>query len=348
MSRYLNFPKQQFLGSCREYAHQLARLFVLMSFSFFAILSACVRDDEIPNLPSEEPLSIFTELPPTATASPPLPSTPTRTSKKSHIPTLPASLTKQAMKPVERPTTTIVAKCLDDNGRIELNSLRSDRLKLPMEYRVWLPPCYEKSPEQRYPVLYMIHGQNYNEDQWDRLGIDETAAKMITSGEIPPLIIVMPRDRNWGQPSEDLFGRVLVEELVPMIDATYRTEVDRSHRAVGGLSRGAGWAVHLGLRDWQLFGTLGAHSLPVFWEDTSHLHRWLEEIPAESFPRIYLDIGDHDRPEILASARWFEGLLTKRNIPHEWYLFPGYHEEKYWQDNLVTYLRWYSAGWDKT
>jgi enterochelin esterase-like enzyme len=235
--------------------------------------------------------------------------------------------------------------CLNGSGRMEIRSLRSDRLKLPMEYRVWLPPCYDEEPERRYPVLYMVHGQNYNEDQWDRLGIDETAASLIASGEIPPLIIVMPRDRNWGQPSEDMFGRVLVEELIPTIDADFRSLPDRENRAIGGLSRGAGWAVHLGLRDWQLFSTIGAHSLPVFWEDTSRVHGWLQEIPTNDLPRIFMDIGDHDRPEILASVRWFEEMLTKKNIPHEWFLFPGYHEEKYWQAHLADYLRWYSAGW---
>jgi enterochelin esterase-like enzyme len=97
-----------------------------------------------------------------------------------------------------------------------------------------------------------------------------------------------------------------------------------------------------------LFSALGAHSLPVFWEDTSRVHGWLQEIPTSDLPRILLDIGDRDRPEILASARWFEEMLTKKDIPHEWYLFPGYHEEKYWQAHLADYLRWYSAGWAKT
>ncbi len=202
------------------------------------------------------------------------------------------------------PATPTELACLNGSGRMEIHSLRSERLKLPMEYRVWLPPCYDEQPERRYPVLYMIHGQNYNEDQWDRLGIDETAASLINAGEIPPLIIVMPRDRNWGQPSEDKFGRVLVEELIPTIDANYQSNPDRLYRAIGGLSRGAGWAIHLGLRDWTLFSALGAHSLPVFWEDTSRVHGWLQEIPTSDLPRILLDIGDRDRPEILASAHW--------------------------------------------
>ena len=214
-----------------------------------------------------------------------------------------------------------------------------------MEYLVYLPACYDELLQNRYPVLYMIHGQNYDHTQWDNLGITDYADQLIASEEISPLIIVMPRDRNWAQPTEDNFGRVLVEELIPMIDRNYRTIPERSHRAVGGLSRGAGWAVHLGLSQWQAFGAFGAHSLPVFWTDTRYIREWLDTIPIQSRPRIYLDIGDRDRPQILASAIWFEELLTELGIPHEWYLFPGYHEEAYWKAHLPDYLRWYTIEW---
>ena len=223
--------------------------------------------------------------------------------------------------------------------------MRNNLLPLPLDYLVYLPPCYDQQPERRYPVLYMIHGQNYNNDQWDRLGIDESADTLIAEGQIPPLIIVLPRDRSWAQPTEDLFGQVIVDGLVPWIDSHYRTQPKRTQRAVGGLSRGAGWAVHLGLSQWELFGAIGAHSLPVFWTDTSHVRQWLRDIPPDELPRIYLDIGENDRPAILDSAIWFENLLTEERIPHEWHLFPGYHEEAYWESHVEQYLRWYTQGW---
>lgn len=238
-----------------------------------------------------------------------------------------------------------IQSCLEEGGRIEQGNLRSTLLRLPMEYRVYLPPCYDSEPDRRYPVLYLIHGQNYNEDQWDRLGVDESADMLIQSNEIPPLIIVMPRDRNWNQPSQDPFGKVLADELIPIIDQQFRTLDQRQFRAIGGLSRGAGWSVHLGLSRWDLFGALGGHSLPVFWEDTAKIRSWLDNIPVEQRPRIYLDIGERDRPQILKSAVWFEELLTHEGIPHEWYLLPGYHEEAYWQKNLPRYLRWYTRTW---
>lgn len=256
--------------------------------------------------------------------------------------TAPPSAATEAPGPTAAPTRPA---CLDRGGRIESGTLRTDLLRLPLEFRVYLPPCYAQETGRRYPVLYLIHGQNYNDDQWDRLGVDETADRLIASGKAPPFIVVMPRDRAWTQPNENNFGRAVAENLIPWIDSHYRTQATRQGRAVGGLSRGAGWAIHLGLSRWELFGSIGAHSLPVFWTDLPHLRQWMNAIPPDALPRIYLDLGDKDRPQISKSARWFEQLLTDRGIPHEWHLYPGYHEEAYWEAHVEEYLRWYSRQW---
>jgi enterochelin esterase-like enzyme len=262
----------------------------------------------------------------------------------------PALSTPGTVSRTQAPTPTSVntgPACRERSGRFETGELKSSLLRDPLEYRVYLPPCYGTDPQARYPVLYLIHGQSYNDDQWQRLGAGETASALISSGEVAPFLIVMPRDRVWSQPSEDNFGRAVIQDLLPHIDSHYATRPEREYRAVGGLSRGAGWAVHLGISHWELFGALGGHSLPVFWEDTVHIRSWLEQIPDGQMPRIYLDIGSKDRPEILNSAVWFENLLTQLNVAHEWYLFQGYHEEKYWAENLERYLRWYAAPWGR-
>jgi enterochelin esterase-like enzyme len=233
--------------------------------------------------------------------------------------------------------------CWAAGGRIEIHSLYTDISDWPWEFRVYLPPCYDEQTSRRYPTLYLIHGSTYNDDQWDRLGADETADRLIARGEIPPFLIVMPRDRVWTEPDEDPFGQAVTEYILPWVESEYRTLSGREQRAVGGLSRGAAWAVHLGLSRWELFGAIGAHSLPVFWSDTGKIRQWIDEIPAGQTPRIYLDIGEQDY--LIRSARWFENLLTELGVAHEWYLFPGVHEEAYWRAHLETYLRWYARDW---
>ena len=308
------------------------------------ILAACAAS------PTASPTPVTTVAAPgTATrqptASSPLADTPGATA----TPQPAATPSSVATRPAQAtPTNAEVAEpagCEHPAGHMVISSLETSLLNKPLDYRVYLPPCYEEQTGQHYPVLYLVHGQSYNDDQWDRLGADEAAGRLIAAGEIAPLILVMPRDRVWSQPDEDMFGRAVVEELIPFIDKHYRTQADRSHRAVGGLSRGAGWAVHLGLSQWKLFSAFGAHSAATFWTDALQFRTWLKEIPAGSLPRIYLDAGDHDRPEILDAAQRFEALLTQFGIPHEWYLFPGYHDEAYWSAHVEKYLRWYAGPW---
>jgi enterochelin esterase-like enzyme len=204
---------------------------------------------------------------------------------------------------------------------------------MDMFYRVYTPPCYESNLNQRYPVLYLIHGQSYTDDQWDRLGMDETADRLISAGEISPLIIVMPRDRIWVPPPEDAFGESLITELIPEIDLQYRTRAKREYRAIGGLSRGGNWALHLGLQHWELFSTIGAHSTPSFVVDgPNRVRGWLEAIPQSRLPRIFMDVGESDR--WLEQVMNLEAVIGEAGVPHEWYLYPGYHEEEYWESHV--------------
>jgi enterochelin esterase-like enzyme len=246
--------------------------------------------------------------------------------------------------PSPSPTPNLQA-CLQKGGRFVLGQVKASVLAAPVEYRVYLPPCYDQHTTQRYPVLYLIHGQSFTDDQWQRLGAGTTADRLIASGQAAPFLMVMPRDRIWTDPDKDPFDVALVNTLIPTMDSLYRTLADRQHRAVGGMSRGAGWAAHLGMTHPELFGEVGMHSLAIFWTDVPSIKKWLDAIPADEMPRFYLDIGNNDRPEIMESTHWFESLLDQRNIPHEWHFFTGYHDEKYWQAHVEQYLLWYTQPW---
>lgn len=94
----------------------------------------------------------------------------------------------------------------------------------------------------------------------------------------------MPRDRNWNEPSDEHFGQVVVEDLIPKINREYRTLPERQSRVIGALSRGAAWAIHIGLSPWELFSAVGTYSLGVFWEDSSRLRGWLAACHPSQFP----------------------------------------------------------------
>lgn len=242
--------------------------------------------------------------------------------------------------PSPTPTSTPLS-CLTNPGHVEESSL--DSTTPPQEFRIYLPPCYEEQAEKHYPVLYLLHGQTYTDDQWIRLGAVEAANALILSGEAIPFIIVFPDDHYWNLPPGAGFGQRLAEELIPYIDSTYRTLPDRKHRAIGGLSRGAGWALRLGLTRWKLFETIGLHSLAVLQTDASEIRNWLGEIPLSSRPRIFMDIGDNDQEYEMAQR--VEMQFMEFGLSHEWHLYNGAHTEEYWSAHVEEYLRWYAEEW---
>jgi enterochelin esterase-like enzyme len=242
--------------------------------------------------------------------------------------------------PAPTPTSTPLT-CLDDAGHVEEGSIPATRPS--QDYLIYLPPCYAGESERRYPVLYLLHGQTYTADQWIRLGAVEVANRLIQAQEAPPFIIVFPDDHYWNLPAGPGFGQRLVDVLIPYIDEHYRTLQERPYRALGGLSRGGGWTLRLGLTQWQLFGSIGLHSPAIFSQDAALLQIWIADLPPAEWPRLWFDIGDRDKE--LAAARQLESLLSAAGVPHEFHLYSGDHSEAYWQRHVEEYLRWYVAAW---
>ena len=111
---------------------------------------------------------------------------------------------------------------------------------------VYTPPGYDKNQSTRYPVLYLQHGWGEDETAWSNQGhANLIMDNMIAEGKIKPFIIVM----TYGMTNDIKFGglrnfditpfqTVLVDELIPFVDANFRTIADQLHRAMAGLSMG--------------------------------------------------------------------------------------------------------------
>jgi enterochelin esterase-like enzyme len=238
-------------------------------------------------------------------------------------------------------TTAQDQSCSEASGEIETYEIPwRDEL---LTGRIYLPPCYGSDPEREYPTLYMLHGATETDQQWDDLGLDEWADTLILEKEISPLIIIMPREITWIILPENPFGDHLITAVIPWIDGNYQTLGNRDYRAIGGMSRGGNWAIRLGLLHWGLFGSIGAHSTPLFIGDLKRVPGWIEIIPASQIPRILMDIGEDDNN--LADAQALHESLLDLDLPHEWRLYPGLHDEHYWRSHLEEYLKWYSEGW---
>jgi enterochelin esterase-like enzyme len=220
---------------------------------------------------------------------------------------------------------------------------------------VYTPPGYDTSRDTRYPVLYLQHGAGEDERGWSNQGrvafimdnlIAERKAKPMLivmeqgyarkPGETPPAGPGAPRDfsRTFAA-----FEEVMVKDLIPMIDATYRAIPDRESRAMAGLSMGGMQTFQIGLKHLDLFAYLGGFSGAgggfggqPFDPKTAHNGVMAD---ADAFNRkmrlVWLGIGT-------AEGRMYQGIknyheaLTKAGIKNVYYESPGTaHEWLTWR-----------------
>jgi len=256
-------------------------------------------------------------------------------------PTATVTVTPSPIPPTFTPTPLV---CLTQPGIVKQESIPFGN-NLTQGFLVYTPPCYDEMTDLRYPVLYLLHGQTYSQDQWVRLGAPQIADELIHSGEAVPFIIVFPDDHYWNASPGAGFGDRLILDIIPFMDSTYRTIADRKHRSLGGLSRGGGWAVKLGFEHPELFGSLGLHSPAVFKDNAPYVERILKDIPEDARPQLWLDVGDADRE--LESVRDFEEALARNDYFHEYHFYSGDHSEDYWVRHVEEYLRWYVQAWQE-
>lgn len=167
---------------------------------------------------------------------------------------------------------------------------------------VYTPPGYEKDKSKKFPVLYLQHGWGEDETAWSNQGhANLIMDNLIAAGKIKPFIIVM----TYGMTNDtkigglrnfkiDAFQTVLTDELVPYIDANFRTLADRSHRAMGGLSMGG----------------METHSITINKPDIFAYYALLSggtyapaEIAGKPKPKlIFMSCGSKEKPERVNNA----------------------------------------------
>ena len=137
---------------------------------------------------------------------------------------------------------------------------------------VYTPPDYDKNTRARYPVLYLQHGAGENEHGWVEQGrANFILDNLIAAKKAKPMIVVVDTGyasfagttmgTNRGAATA-AFEDVMLKELIPMIDASFRTRPEREQRAMAGLSMGSGQTLNLTLRHLDKFAWIGAMSGP--------------------------------------------------------------------------------------
>ncbi len=228
-------------------------------------------------------------------------------------------------------------------SRVEMPTFASDALRGnplgdPHErvVPVYLPAGYDEDPERRYAVLYLLspHGNSglglLNWRPWER-NVPQQLDALIAQGLMPPTIVVMPD--MWTRFGSSQFlnsagmGRYedyLTREIVPFVDARYRTLAERAHRGILGRSSGGYGALVQAMRHPQLFGAVACHSGDMYWEYTclpalSKMHQQLERFGGlEAFIRDIPEIRPKGGAfwELVMTVCWAAAFGGNPQAPH--------------------------------
>ena len=176
---------------------------------------------------------------------------------------------------------------------------------------IYTPPGYNKDIQKRYPVLYLQHGGGENETGWAAQGkAGLIMDNLIAEGKAVPFIIVMdngtwsmqgpprgerPAGGEWPPKGwADGFTKTLLKDIIPMVDAEYRTIADQQHRAMAGLSMGGMETHTITLNRPDVFAYYGLLSGGTYKP---------EEIKGKANPKlIFISCGSRENPDAVKKA----------------------------------------------
>lgn len=245
-----------------------------------------------------------------------------------------------------------------DGSRVEYLTFHSEILDREVPYALYLPPSYKES-DDKYPVLYFLHGANENEKRWSTRGLtDLMLDRMIADGEIGEFIVAIPFGANsfyTNSVSGERWEDMVIQEFIPMIESTNRVIGTRSGRAISGISMGGYGALKLAMRYPDMFSSVSAHSAMLlddfddanidprraqlytvlfesifginksmdYWDQNNPLRMARESDLGDL--AIYFDCGTEDEYGFYEGATELHEILEARGIAHEFHLYPGPH-----------------------
>lgn len=211
--------------------------------------------------------------------------------------------------------------------------------------QIYTPPDYDGTTPQasrkRYPVLYLQHGSGENDTSWVKQGrVDFTMDNLIAVKSTVPMIVVMENGMVAAKPGDArdnaAFEDVVIKDLIPMIDATYRTMPDREHRAIAGLSMGGGQALQIGLTHLDRFAYVASLSGAIrnFDVKTSYNGVFTDAATFNKKVKLLWFGAGLAEAAMHTSAQTAHDALDKAGIKNLFFECPFAHEWQTWRYDL--------------
>jgi enterochelin esterase family protein len=245
------------------------------------------------------------------------------------------------------------------HGEVRIRPYVSKTMGVARTMWVYTPPNYERG--NNFPVLYLLHGGGDIESGWTMIGrANNILDNLIAEGKARPMVVVMPLGhavqsfwagparpspnapppgaRVGGQPAPpaglNLFSRELVDEVIPMVESTYKVSKRPDDRAIGGLSMGGGLTMNVAFNRPDLFrhvvimsagAATAEQTYPAFFASPSKIN--------QQFKTFWIAVGKDDAL-VAAGSKALTDALNARGIKHTYRVTEGRHEWTVWRHHL--------------
>ena len=235
------------------------------------------------------------------------------------------------------------------HGEVRMVLYESKAMGVTRWLWIYTPPGYDRSRD-RFPVLYLLHGNGEAQNGWVMNGrANIILDNGIADGRVAPMIVVMPQGhalqganvgplvRLTGETSmfSPRFPRDLLEDVLPLVERTYRVKTGPEHRAIAGLSMGGGQALSIGLTHPKIFSYVLGFSAAVgerFLDVKGELPGGADAAAWRSFRLVWLSCGRQDF--LFQANKEFAEVLRQRGVSLTYRETEGAHVWSVWRHNL--------------
>ncbi|MGA2247160.1 MAG: alpha/beta hydrolase-fold protein [Verrucomicrobiota bacterium] len=239
------------------------------------------------------------------------------------------------------------------HGQLHRHAFKSRVAKDQRNYIVYTPPGYDPKATQRYPVLYLLHGYSDDATAWSTAGrANVILDNLIARGQAKPMLVVMPLGygtmevvkNGWSRMDEpvlwrqnlDNFSEILLREVIPAVEKSYRVEKDRESRAIAGLSMGGAESLLTGLNHLDRFAWVGSFSAGGLTTNYVSQFPSLNSQANDKLNLLWIACGKDDW--LIETNQAFCRWLKSEDVHYTWVATPGAHTYRVWRPDLGAFV----------
>lgn len=238
------------------------------------------------------------------------------------------------------------------HGDIRIKRYYSSVTRSWRDLYIYTPPGYDANTNEKYPVLYILHGGGEDERGWATQGkTDLILDNLIAAQKAKPMIIVMP-DANIGiggftsegiENSERMFEAEIKQVIIPFVQKNYRALTDAKNRALAGLSMGGLHTLYTGINNTDMFAHLGVFSSgwikPVLDKLADKQYDFMQKNVStinSNLKTFWIAMGGKE-DIAYNNCQVMLGKLDELGIKHKYYEYPGGHTWPVWRKDLYEF-----------